>query len=112
MQSEDFRWIGQAIQINREVGGDLAGVLEQVASTIRERTEIKGQIRSLSAEGKMSAYVLAALPVGVVVVLGFVNPGYLNTFVEHPLGVAMFISALLMFAVGGFWMSRIVKIKF
>lgn len=112
MDSEDFRWIAQAIQINREVGGDLAEVLEQVAGTIRERSEIKGQIRSLSAEGKMSAYVLMVMPIGVAAVLGIINPGYLNVFVEHPIGVMMFVGALLMFAVGGFWMSRTVKIKF
>jgi tight adherence protein B len=112
MDSEDFRWISQAIQINREVGGDLAEVLEQVAGTIRERSEIKGQIRSLSAEGRMSAYVLMAMPVGVAFVLVFINPGYLNVFVEKPLGVLMMVGALVMFAVGGFWMSRVVKIKF
>lgn len=112
MDSEDFRWISQAIQINREVGGDLAEVLEQVAGTIRERTEIKGQIRSLSAEGRMSAYVLMAMPVGVAFVLMFINPGYLNVFVEKPLGLLMLFGAIAMFAVGGFWMSRVVKIKF
>ena len=112
MDSEDFRWISQAIQINREVGGDLAEVLDQVAGTIRERTEIKGQIRSLSAEGKMSAYVLTAMPVGVAGILAVINPGYLNVFVEHPLGLVMFVGSLVLFAAGGFWMSRVVKIKF
>ncbi|MGX1160148.1 tight adherence protein B [Arthrobacter sp. SLBN-100] len=112
MDSEDFRWISQAIQINREVGGDLAEVLEQVAGTIRERSEIKGQIRSLSAEGKMSAYVLMAMPVGVAFILAFINPGYLNVFVEKPLGLLMLVAAVAMFTVGGFWMSRVVKIKF
>ena len=112
MDSEDFRWISQAIQINREVGGDLAGVLDQVAGTIRERTEIKGQIRSLSAEGKMSAYVLMAMPVGVAVILALINPGYLNVFVEKPLGIGMLVGGIAMFVVGGFWMSRVVKIKF
>ena len=112
MDSEDFRWIAQAIQINREVGGDLAEVLEQVAGTIRERSEIKGQIRSLSAEGRMSAMVLMAMPVGVAFVLAFINPGYLNVFVEKPLGLLMLVAGLIMFTVGGFWMSRVVKIKF
>jgi tight adherence protein B len=112
MDSEDFRWIGQAIQINREVGGDLAEVLEQVAGTIRERGEIKGHVRSLSAEGKMSAYILMALPIGVAMFLGAINPGYLNVFVEKPIGFVMMGVSLLMFIIGGFWMSRIVKIKF
>lgn len=112
MDSEDFRWIGQAIQINREVGGDLAEVLEQVAGTIRERSEIKGHVRSLSAEGKMSAYILMALPVGVAMFVSMINPGYLNVFVEKPIGHVMMVVSILMFAIGGFWMSRIIKIKF
>lgn len=112
MDSEDFRWIGQAIQINREVGGDLAEVLEQVAGTIRERSEIKGQVRSLSAEGKMSAIILMAMPVAVAVMLFFVNPGYMSVFVEEPIGNLMVVVSLVMFIIGGFWMSRTVKIKF
>lgn len=112
MDSEDFRWIGQAIQINREVGGDLAEVLEQVAGTIRERSEIKGHVKSLSAEGKMSAYILMALPVGVAFFVGMINPGYLDVFVTKPIGYFMMGLSVFMFAIGGFWMSRIIKIKF
>jgi tight adherence protein B len=112
MNSEDFRWIGQAIQINREVGGDLAEVLEQVAGTIRERSEIKGQVRSLSAEGKMSAVVLMGMPVAVAVMLSFINPGYMSVFVEEPAGNVMIAVSAVMFVIGGFWMSRTVKIKF
>ncbi|MBT2537116.1 type II secretion system F family protein [Arthrobacter sp. ISL-69] len=112
MDSEDFRWIGQAIQINREVGGDLAEVLEQVAGTIRERSQIKGQVRSLSAEGKMSAMVLMAMPVAVAIMLTVINPGYMNVFVEGPVGITMMVVSLVMFIIGGFWMNRTVKIKF
>ncbi|WP_258802874.1 type II secretion system F family protein [Pseudarthrobacter sp. NS4] len=112
MRSEDFRWIGQAIQINREVGGDLAEVLEEVAGTIRERSEIKGHVRSLSAEGKMSAYILMALPVGVAFFISLMNPGYMRVFFTHPVGIIMLVASVLMFVIGGFWMSRTVKIKF
>ncbi|MFD5276603.1 type II secretion system F family protein [Pseudarthrobacter sp. NPDC058362] len=112
MDSEDFRWVGQAIQINREVGGDLAEVLEQVAATIRERTEIKGQVRSLSAEGRISAIILMGMPVAVAVMLSFVNPTYMKVFVDEPAGNLMIAVSAVMFVIGGFWMSRIVKIKF
>jgi tight adherence protein B len=112
MDSEDFRWIGQAIQINREVGGDLAEVLEQVGGTIRERSEIKGQVRALSGEGKMSAYILMAMPIVVAIMISFINPGYTDVFFTEPVGIAMLVASTVMFAVGGFWMSRIVKIKF
>lgn len=112
MDSEDFRWIGQAIQINREVGGDLAQVLDEVAGTIRERSQIKGQVRSLSAEGKMSAIILMGMPVAVAVMMSVINPGYMAVFVETPIGNMMMVASLLMFVAGGFWMSRTVKIKF
>jgi tight adherence protein B len=112
MDSEDFRWIGQAIQINREVGGDLAEVLEQVAGTIRERSEVKGHVRALSAEGKMSAVILMALPVAVGLFVTAINPGYMKVFVQHPIGIALVVASAILFTVGGFWMSRTVKIKF
>ncbi|MFJ4206962.1 type II secretion system F family protein [Paenarthrobacter sp. NPDC089675] len=112
MDSEDFRWIGQAMQINREVGGDLAEVLEQVAGTIRERSEIKGHVRALSAEGKMSAVILMAMPIAVALFMGAINPGYMKVLVTHPIGIAMLIGSALLFIIGGFWMSRIIKIKF
>lgn len=112
MGSDDFGWIGQAIQINREVGGDLAEVLEQVAGTIRERGEIKGQVRSLSAEGKMSAIVLMGMPVAVALILSVINPTYMKVFVEEPVGNIMIAVSAVMFVIGGVWMSRTVKIKF
>jgi len=87
-------------------------VLEQVASTIRERSEIKGHVRALSAEGKMSAYILMALPLGIAFFVGMINPGYLDVFVTKPIGFFMLGLSTLMFAIGGFWMSRIIKIKF
>lgn len=112
MDSEDFRWISQAIQINREVGGDLAEVLEQVAGTIRERSEIKGHVRALSAEGKISAYILMALPVFLGFFISLINPGYLRPLFATPLGWILLALGVVMFIVGGFWMSRVVKIKF
>ncbi|NWL27858.1 type II secretion system protein F [Paenarthrobacter ureafaciens] len=112
MDSDDFRWIGQAIQINREVGGDLAEVLNQVAGTIRERSELKGHVRSLSAEGRMSAIVLMALPVVVGLVMGLMNPQYIRMFFTHPLGIAMSVLSCVLFVIGGFWMNRTVKVKF
>jgi len=112
MGSEDFGWIGQAIQINREVGGDLAEVLEQVAGTIRERSEIKGQVRSLSAEGKLSAVILMGMPIAVGIMFSIINPGYMMVFVEEPMGNVMLVVSAVMFVIGGIWMSRTVKIKF
>ena len=112
MDSEDFSWIAEAILINREVGGDLAQVLDQVGETIRERAQIKGQVTALAAEGKISAYILVALPIGVSLMLGLVNPTYIGTLFTHPLGIGMLLAALVMLAIGSFWMSRTIRIKF
>ncbi len=112
MESEDFTWIAQAIQINREVGGDLAEVLDQVNGTIRERAEIKGQIKALSAEGKFSAYILMALPIGIVVMLSVVNPGYVGVLFSEPLGWVMIGVSIILMIVGGLWLRKIIDLKF
>jgi tight adherence protein B len=112
MKNEDFVWISQAIQINREVGGNLAEVLDQVGETIRERSEIKGHIRSLAAEGKFSAYILMALPVGIVAMLMLVNPGYMDKMVTSLLGWIMIVASIIMMTIGGLWMRKIIDLKF
>ena len=112
MQCEDFEWLSQAIEINREVGGDLAGVMDHVADTVRERAQIKGQIRALAAEGKFSAYILIALPFFVAAFISLTNPGYISTLFTSVLGWVMISVGVIMMAIGSFWISRMVKIKF
>lgn len=86
MDSDDFRWIAQAIAIHREVGGNLAEVLDTVGHTIRERNAIRRQVKALSAEGRLSAWVLMALPVGIVAFLTATNPAYLSAFTDSLAG--------------------------
>ncbi|MGK3956906.1 type II secretion system F family protein [Arthrobacter sp. R4] len=112
MRNEDFVWIAQAIQINREVGGNLAEVLDQVNETIRERSEIKGHIKSLAAEGKFSAYILIAMPFGIVLMLMTVNPGYMNSMFTHPLGWGMIAASFVLMTIGSLWMRKIIDLKF
>ena len=113
MQSEDFSWVTQAIAINREVGGNLAEVLDAVGNTIRERGQIRRQVSALAAEGKMSAYVLMALPVGILAFLLVTNPSYLAAFVTSGvLGYGMIGAAIVMMVVGTFWLRKTVSIKF
>ena len=112
MKNEDFVWIAQAIQINREVGGNLAEVLDQVNETIRERSEIKGHIKALAAEGKFSAYILIAMPIGIVLMLMTVNPGYMDAMFTHPLGWAMIGASVVLMTIGSLWMRKIIDLKF
>ncbi|WP_314213978.1 type II secretion system F family protein [Pseudarthrobacter equi] len=112
MKNEDFVWISQAIQINREVGGNLADVLDQVNETIRERAEIKGHIKALAAEGKFSAYILIAMPFGIVAMLLAVSPTYMNSMFTHPLGWAMIVASFVLMTIGALWMRKIIDLKF
>lgn len=110
--NEDFGAIARAIDIHREVGGDLAQVLDHVAETIRDRNQIRGQIRALSAEGKMSAIVLMALPILMFSVLTLFNPLYQKVFLTTLPGFVLIAVALVLLGVGGFWLSRLIKPKF
>ncbi len=112
MVSQDLYWVAQAVAINREVGGNLADVLEGVGHTIRERAELKARVSALSAEGKLSAYILIGLPFGVAGVVSIMNPGYLQPMVENPLGWIMMGVGAVMLAIGSFWLSKTVQIKY
>jgi tight adherence protein B len=110
--SEDFAWVAQAIAIQREVGGNLAEVLDAVGHTIRERNAIRRQVKALSAEGKLSAIVLMGLPFGIIGFISMTNPDYLAGFTESALGYGMLAVAAVMMTMGGFWLKNTVKIRF
>jgi tight adherence protein B len=112
MSSEDFNWVSQAIAINREVGGNLADVLDGVARTIRDRSQLQRQVASLASEGKLSAIILMALPFGVTAFLTIGNPGYLNVLFTSTIGWGIVITAIIMLTIGGIWLRATVKIKF
>jgi tight adherence protein B len=112
MGSDDFTWAAQAIAIHREVGGNLAEVLDAVGHTIRERGAIRRQVKALSAEGKLSAIVLMALPFGIIGFISMTNPGYLATFTQSLIGYVMLAVAAVMMLVGGLWLKKTVQITF
>jgi tight adherence protein B len=112
MGSDDFTWVAQAIAIHREVGGNLAEVLDAVGHTIRERNAIRRQVKALSAEGKLSAIVLMVLPFGIIGFISLTNPRYLAKFTESIVGYGMLAVAALMLTVGGLWLKKTVAIKF
>jgi tight adherence protein B len=113
MQCEDFTWVMQAIEIHREVGGDLAEVLDTVAGTIRERNQIRRQVQALSAEGKLSAYVLLALPFGIGFMIYLTNRPYLAELTNGGLlGWGLIGLGVLLMTVGVLWMRKLVKLVF
>jgi tight adherence protein B len=112
MGSDDFTWVAQAVAIHREVGGNLAEVLDAVGHTIRERNAIRRQVKALSAEGKLSAVVLMGLPFGIIGFIYLTNPGYLAGFTESAVGYGMLGVAAVMMVAGGLWLKKTVTIRF
>lgn len=112
MNSDDFRWIAQAIAIHRQVGGNLADVLDTVGETIRERNQIRRQVKALSAEGKLSAYVLMGLPILLTIAMSVLNPTYMGRLTESLLGYAMIGASLVLLTVGGLVLRKCVTITF
>jgi tight adherence protein B len=111
MSSQDFSWVVMAIRIQRDVGGNLAELLTTVGDTIRERQRLRRQVKVLSAEGRLSAWILGLLPVVFTVYLLIVKPDYLRPMWSQPLGVVLFIAAGVLLAVGAFWISRAVRVE-
>ena len=111
VDSDDFRWVVVAMNIQRQVGGNLAELLETVAETLRGREQVRRQIDVLSAEGRLSAVILFALPFGLLAYLLVVNPGYLTPLVTNALGLLMAGGAVLLMLVGWIWIRRLIKIE-
>jgi tight adherence protein B len=110
MSSRDFSWIVMAIRIQREVGGNLAELLSSVAGTLRERERLRRQVSALSAEGRLSGWILGLLPVVFTVFLALANPEYLGQL-NNRLGAILLVIAGILLAVGVFWMSRVVRVE-
>ena len=112
LKSEDFVWVTQAVAINREVGGNLADVLDGVGDTIRERNTIRRQEKALAAEGKLSAVVLMARPFCVGGFLVLSTPTYMAKFTESLVGYAMLGAGAVLLVRGGLWLRKCVQVKF
>ncbi len=109
--SKDFEWVVMAIKIQRQVGGNLAELLDTVAATMREREYVRRQVNALAAEGKLSAWVLGLLPPLFMVYLLFTNHDYVIVMFQEPIGWAMLAGAATILGIGVFWMSRLVKVE-
>jgi tight adherence protein B len=108
--SPDFRWAVLAIQIQAEVGGNLAELLGRVAETMRARSRLRGEVRALTAEGRASAGMLVVLPPALGAVMYVVNPDYMRPMFTRTGGHIMLGISLVMIVVGFLWMKKVVTI--
>jgi tight adherence protein B len=112
VHSEDFRWVVEAIEIHREVGGDLADILDSVMDTVRDRNRVRRQIQSLSAEGRVSGLVLSILPFAIAAAMAILNPGYLSPLFTTQIGRMLTAFGLVLMLIGVIWMQRVTSLKF
>jgi tight adherence protein B len=111
MKSKDFAWVVMAIRIQREVGGNLAELLTTVSDTLRERETLRRQVKVLSAEGRLSAWILGLLPPVFALYLALAQPSYLEPLVSEPLGWLLLGVGTVLLAVGALWMRKAVKVE-
>lgn len=111
MECRDFEWVVMAIRIQRQVGGNLAELLTNVAGTLRERDRLRRQVRSLSAEGRMSAWILGLLPVALAAYLALARPDYLGVLFTVPIGWVMVMVATCLLLVGAVWLRKIIQVE-
>jgi tight adherence protein B len=110
MESRDFEWVVMAIRIQREVGGNLAELLLTVAATLREREFLRRHVKALSAEGRLSCYVLGGLPPGFLLYLTLTKPDYVHPLFSTALGFILLAGMALLLGVGMFWMTKVAKV--
>ena len=111
VNSSDIKYFVVSVIIQREAGGNLAEIMDKIAYVSRERFKLRGKIKVLSAEGKLTAIVLAALPFLVLIALRFTNPNYINTLLAEPTGKIIAAVSGFMMLIGIFIMKRLIHIK-
>jgi tight adherence protein B len=111
MDSKNLRWTAMAINIQRQVGGNLGETLRNTAVTLRDRQALSRHVKALSAEGRLSSYILLALPVGLFLYMLGVNRAYVELLWTTMIGMGMLGAGVISLAIGVFWMNKVVKVE-
>jgi tight adherence protein B len=107
----DVKFFVTAVTIQRETGGNLAEILDNLAHVVRERFKILRQVRVHTAHGRFTGYVLLALPAALAVALTFINPEHMNLLFQERMGQMMILGAIVMQALGYLWIRKVIKIE-
>jgi tight adherence protein B len=111
VRSDDFQWVVTAIGIQREVGGNLAELLDIVADTMMARARLRQEAKTLTAEGRMSAIVISVLPVAIGLFVYVTNPSYLHPLFHSALGELLFFGSIAVALAGMVWIRSIIKFE-
>lgn len=111
METESLHMTVMAIRIQRQVGGNLAETLETTVHTLREREALHGQVAALSAEGRLSGWILIAMPIGIFLYMTSINESYVALLWTTTLGLLMLAATIVLMLIGVFWMRKVVRIE-
>ena len=111
MHSVDLMWAVMAIRIQREVGGNLAELLDTVARTMMERERLSREIQALTAEGRLSAWILGIFPPAFALILYVVQPNYMVVLFQNGIGILAVIVSAVMAGIGFFWLRNLMQIE-
>jgi len=109
--SDDLQFLITAVLVQKETGGDLTDILDRTTLVIRDRMRIQGEVRTRTAQGRMTGWILSALPIVLLVIINVITPGYSHILFYDPLGQKMIAAGVVLIAIGAFIISRIVDIK-
>jgi tight adherence protein B len=107
----DVRFFVTAVSIQRETGGNLAEILDNLAHVVRERFKIRRQVRVHTAHGRFTGYVLLALPAALAVALSFISPNHMGLLFREPMGQMMLVGAMVLQTIGFIWIRQVIKIE-
>jgi len=109
--SDDLELMVTAVLIQRQIGGNLAEILDNISETIRQRIQAKGEIKTLTAQGRMSGWIIALLPFFLAAAISMISPEHTKTLITDPLGIIMIIIALVMEFMGILLVRKIINIE-
>jgi len=107
----DVKFFVTAVLIQRETGGNLSEILDNLSHVVRERFKVLRQARVHTAHGRFTGWVLMALPASLAVVMAYINPEHMDLLFEETLGRQMLMAAVVMQTIGYFWIQRVIKIE-
>lgn len=112
VMSDDLELLVTAVMIQRQAGGNLAEVLDNISSTIRDRVKIKGEIKAATAQGRISGWVISLLPIALGIMIYTINPQQMSLLFTNPIGILILVISAFMEMIGIFLINKIVKIEF
>ena len=112
VQSYDLELVVTAVIIQQQIGGNLAEIIENIATTIRERVRVEGELSALTAEGRISGIVLVVLPIGLAAIISVLNPTYLKPLIQESWGIWMIVGAVVLQLTGALVIKRMLVLDY